>query len=92
MDSLVGRDRRDWLQPEACSLDELRSLAESETRPDAVPLADEIVSRLPIYDGGRIRQAIDDADRLKAFMAEWNAVLATGPGAVVPQGDRSTAV
>ena len=83
MDSLVGGDRGVWLEPEACSLDELRSLADSETRPETVPLADEIASRLPIYDGARIRRALDDAGRLKAYMAEWNTVLDTGPGAVV---------
>ncbi len=86
MDTLPGRGRGVWLETEACSIDEFRTLAESETRPDAVPLADEIASRLPIYDCDRIRKVRHDAGRLKGYMAEWNAVLATGPGAVVFRG------
>ena len=84
MDTSAGRDRKVWLDGQACSLDEFSALVEVETLPDSVPLADEIQSRLPIYDASRIRKS--DSDRRRDYMAEWNAVFTSGPGAVVFRG------
>ncbi len=86
MDSSLGRDRKVWLDAPSCSLDDFEALTQTETLPDSVPLADEIASRVPIYDAARIRAASGDTDQLKGYMAEWNDVFATGPGAIVIRG------
>lgn len=86
MDHSIPAGRQVWLSSRACSLEDFRALTEVETSPAMAPLADEIRSKLPIYHGPRIRDAARDGDRLKEYMAEWNDVFISGPGAVVIRG------
>jgi len=85
MDQVLQAGEAVWLDESSCSLDDFRALVEVETPADSVPLADDIVAKIPLYDALRVR-AIYDHDRLKTYMAEWNRVFATGPGIVVFRG------
>ena len=71
-----------WLDPDQCSLAEFRTQIERTTPATSVPLAEDIVGQVPIYDAGRIRAAVDDPVRTRAVMAEWNRVFANGPGII----------
>ena len=83
MDQVLKGNDPVWLDAGSCSLDDFRALVEVETATDSVPLASDISKNIPIYDAAAVRAALGDRDRLRAFMAEWNRVLATGPGVVV---------
>lgn len=72
-----------WLDSTMCSLEDFRTLVDISTKPETVPLAQTIEANIPIYDGARVRDAFKDDMRAKRYMAEWNDVLATGPGIVV---------
>ncbi len=72
-----------WLHKEACSLEDFRTCVETETDPSTVPLAAEIVSNIPVYEGSKVRDTLPDEVGAKAYMAEWRNVLATGPGIIV---------
>ncbi len=86
MDQRVLRQNQVWLDAGDCSIEEFRDLVEVTTEKSSVPLASEISKNVPIYDASAIRKAEGDSRQLKAFMAEWNAVFATGPGIVVVRG------
>ncbi len=86
MDQVVRAGSGVWLDEKACSLDDFKAAVEVDTPPETVPLAEDIMARIPIYDGSKVRAAIGDGDRLKAYMAEWNDVFADGPGIVVVRG------
>ena len=75
-----------WLDAGSCSLDDFRRHVELETTAESVPLVADIAKNIPIYDAAAVGATLGDTDRLKAFMAEWNRVLATGPGIVVFKG------
>lgn len=83
MDQVLKGNDPVWLDAGSCSLDDFRPLVEVSTATDSVPLASDISKNIPIYDAAAVRAALGDRDRLRAFMAEWNRVLATGPGVVV---------
>ena len=83
MDQVLKGNDPVWLDAGSCSLDDFRALVEVDTSTDSVPLASDISSNIPIYDAAAVRAALGERDRLRAFMAEWNRVLATGPGVVV---------
>ncbi len=83
MDQVLKGNDPVWLDAGSCSLDDFRALVEVNTATDSVPLASDISKNIPIYDAAAVRAALGDRDRLRAFMAEWNRVLATGPGVVV---------
>lgn len=72
-----------WLHEEACSLEDFRASVENKTGPETVPLAAEIISNIPVYEGSAVCNAFADEARAKAYMAEWRNVLATGPGIIV---------
>ncbi len=86
MDQRVQTGGSVWLDERTCSLDEFRTLVEVETTPESVPLADDIVAKIPIYDAAKVRRAVGDDDRERRYMAEWNGVFAAGPGIVVVRG------
>ena len=71
-----------WIEAAHCSLTDFRAQVERSTAPASVPLAASVAEQIPIYDAGRIRAVIDDPDRIRAVMAEWNRALATGPGII----------
>ncbi|MEP3024796.1 MAG: phytanoyl-CoA dioxygenase family protein [Pseudoruegeria sp.] len=72
-----------WISSDTCTMEDFRAHVEKTTDPSSVPLAVEVVKNIPIYDGAAVRKAASHEDKAKAFMAEWNEVLATGPGIVV---------
>ncbi len=86
MDQILKPKDTVWLDAGSCSLDDFRRHVELETTADSVPQAADIAKNIPIYDAAAVGAAIGDAERLKTIMAEWNRVLATGPGIVVFKG------
>lgn len=72
-----------WLEESTCLLSDFRNVVEVETRPATVPMAVEVTRNIPIYDGGALRRAFAEAGKSRAYMAEWNNVLADGPGIVI---------
>ncbi|MDP5218906.1 phytanoyl-CoA dioxygenase family protein [Ruegeria sp. 2205SS24-7] len=72
-----------WLTKEICSIEDFRAQVELTTDPGSVPLAAEVIDNIPVYDGKTVCEAYTNAATSRAFMAEWNEVLATGPGIVV---------
>ncbi len=83
MDQVLKSNDAVWFDADSCSLDEFRDQVEVTTARESVPLAADIAKNIPIYDAAAVINALPDAERLKGFMAEWNRVLATGPGIVV---------
>lgn len=77
------RSERVWLSPHHCDLEDFRKQIDRRTRPEDYPLAAEIVSNVPVYDGDAVRAAAANTDTRKAIMAEWAEVMLTGPGIVV---------
>ena len=86
MDQVLKPNDTVWLDAASCSLDDFRRHVELETAAGSVPLASDLSKNIPIYDATVVRGALGDDNRLKSFMAEWNRVLATGPGIVVFKG------
>lgn len=86
-----------WLETDGGDFEAFRQLVEQQVDPATYPLADRVVSNVPIYDGETIN-VIGDGRR--ALMAEWVTVLKSGPGIVVIEGafsdtgivDRATGV
>lgn len=86
-----------WLETDGGDFETFRQLVQQQVDPAAYPLTDRVVSNVPIYDGETIN--VTGGDR-KALMAEWVAVLKSGPGIVVIEGafsdtniiDRATGV
>ncbi len=74
--------RSTWFTPEDCRLDEFIETVERATDSQSVPLADEIIDRVPFYDGKKVRHAAGDHVAARHLMAEWNYVLGDGPGIV----------
>ncbi|WP_415920005.1 phytanoyl-CoA dioxygenase family protein [Tateyamaria sp. SN6-1] len=66
-----------------CDIAEFNALIARETSPDMCPRAARIEAKVPIYDMGALRGDLNDHDSRRALMAEWAAVLNTGPGVVV---------
>ena len=72
-----------WIDQDSCCIEAFAQAVDVETNAASVPLADDITQRIPVYDGGRVRAALDDAGKIRAYMAEWATVFKTGPGIVV---------
>lgn len=83
MDQVLKANETVWLDPGSCSIDEFSRLVEVDTPAEMVPLAMEVSANIPLYDATAVKDSLDDRDSLLALMAEWNRVLATGPGIVV---------
>ena len=77
------RSDRVWLTPLSCDLDDFIHQIGRKTETAEYPLASEIVSNVPIYDGDKIRKASGDPEARKGLMAEWAEVMLDGPGIVV---------
>lgn len=72
-----------WLSGDAGDFSAFVQLVERQTDGDAYPLADRIVANVPIYRGDAVAES--PAAR-RALMAEWVAVLKSGPGIIVIEG------
>ncbi|MEM9435055.1 MAG: phytanoyl-CoA dioxygenase family protein [Pseudomonadota bacterium] len=83
MNERVLTPRSIWFDAGSCSIGDFRAHVERKTSKSSVPIASELFGNIPIYDGSNIRTASVDPDSAKEVMAEWNEVLAAGPGIVV---------
>ncbi|NNE80965.1 MAG: phytanoyl-CoA dioxygenase [Silicimonas sp.] len=72
-----------WLDEDAGDFEKFRAMVRVETKAPDWPLAAEIASKIPVYDGDFVRDAADDPLDL---MSEWNAVFDTGPGIIAIRG------
>lgn len=71
-----------WIDHESCCIDEFALAVDVETSAESVPLADEIVSKIPAYESERVEAALEDTSKIRAYMAEWARVLKDGAGIV----------
>ena len=71
-----------WIDRDSCSIQDFKEQVERETAVSDVPLADEIVSNVPIYDGAAVRASLEDVRRLRDLMGEWARVFKDGAGIV----------
>ena len=86
-DSLrARRSRQVWLTSEDCRLEDFQAQISRVTSPSDCPLAADIVSNVPIYEGAAIRAAGANPDERREMMAEWASVMLEGPGIVVLRG------
>lgn len=79
-----------WLRPEDCRLDDLRAVLASPTDPADYPYARTVEQQVPVYDAGRLREALG-TDR-PGVQAELVRALGDGPGIVVLEGAFEEAV
>jgi ectoine hydroxylase-related dioxygenase (phytanoyl-CoA dioxygenase family) len=84
--TVAGRARRVWLDSDSCRLDEFKALIDRRTEAADYPLAAEIASNVPIYDGEAIRAAARAPQARRELMAEWAEAMLEGPGIVVFRG------
>lgn len=80
------RARQVWLTPESCKLEAFTALIDRAATAADYPLAAEIVSDVPIYDGAAIRAAAKIPAERREMMAEWAEAMLNGPGIVVLRG------
>ncbi|MGQ7844805.1 phytanoyl-CoA dioxygenase family protein [Granulosicoccus sp. 3-233] len=104
MDRPTEQDPTVWLDDSSMDLSQLEALCEQQTDPASVPLASDIVSQIPVYDGAAIREAAADeaaaTPQVLALQAEWARTLGQGAGVVLVRNavadlnmlDRVTAV
>ena len=72
-----------WLDEESCDLKVFKRHISRETQLGEYPLAAEIVSNIPVYDGRAMHQAMHSEETARPLMAEWNRVFGSGPGILV---------
>ena len=77
------RANRVWLNADACDLEEFRALVERSASLNDYPLATDLVSNVPIYDGLEARRAAASPEARKEWMAEWVEAFTDGPGIIV---------
>lgn len=63
--------------------DTFKSQVARTTDPGTVPLADQVTSNVPIYDGDAVRAAANNPQATQALLSEWAAVFLNGPGVLV---------
>ena len=80
------RANRVWLTADSCDLEEFKRLVERSVNRADYPLASDVVSNVPVYDGLAARSAAGSADTRKESMAEWVEALTDGPGIIVIRG------
>jgi ectoine hydroxylase-related dioxygenase (phytanoyl-CoA dioxygenase family) len=77
------RANRVWLTADSCDLGEFRSIVERSVNRADYPLASDVVSNVPVYDGLETRSAAASPEARKELMAEWVEALTDGPGIIV---------
>ncbi len=65
---------------------ELASIVDRTTAAETVPLATDIVSGVPVYDGARVDAAVPGLPEHRELLTEWAIVLADGPGCLAVRG------
>ena len=77
------RANRVFLRVDSCDLDEFRALVERSASRNDYPLASDLTSNVPVYDGLEARRAAASPETRKELMAEWVEAMTDGPGIVV---------
>jgi len=77
------RSNRVWLAASSCELDEFRTLVERSASRNDYPLASDLMSSVPVYDGLKARRAAASPEARKEWMAEWVQAFTDGPGIIV---------
>jgi ectoine hydroxylase-related dioxygenase (phytanoyl-CoA dioxygenase family) len=77
------REERIFLSPERIWVEELASLAQTETLLEDYPNAAEVQSRVLIYDCDRVRRVAASPEGRAEILAEWADAMMTGPGVIV---------
>ena len=76
-----------WLDNSAVELTELQAQCKRKTNAQDVPLAAQIVSDIPVYEGEQIRSAasaqVNSPQQTRALQQEWAKTLLSGAGVVV---------
>ncbi len=76
-----------WLDESSIDFSALEALCQQQTDPADVPLASEIISQIPVYDGGLVREAAGEEDgasaQVLALQSEWAQTLSRGAGVVL---------
>ncbi len=80
------RSNRVWLTADSCDLDDFRRIVERSASRADYPLASDLASNVPVYDGARARGAAASSEARKELMAEWVEALTDGPGIIVIRG------
>lgn len=75
-----------WLTQKDCDLAEFKAHVSQETRADTYPLAMEIVSNVPVYDGPAIAAHMPSDDAARPYMTEWYTAFLSGPGVIAVRG------
>lgn len=81
-------DNAIWLDDTHIDMAELERLCQQQTDPTSVPLAADILSQIPVYDGALVRDVAasgeaGDTTRVLALQSEWAQTLASGAGVVL---------
>ncbi len=71
-----------WFGPADFDADRFRELVTTTTEPRDVPLAIDIRSNLPIYDGQGLHAVARHAEQRRALLDEWAWALGQGPGVI----------
>ena len=67
----------------ACDLADFAALTAQSTDPATVPHAIAVEKNIPLYDVAALGPQLADPGKRRALMAEWAAVLGSGPGVLV---------
>lgn len=66
-----------------CDIGAFEALIDRSTDASTVQHADDVQKNIPVYDMAALRPSLDVAQAKAALMAEWAAVLMSGPGVLV---------
>ncbi|QIE43053.1 phytanoyl-CoA dioxygenase (plasmid) [Rhodobacteraceae bacterium SC52] len=72
-----------YYDPSECQISDFTALIDQSPDPAQVQHAAAVEKNIPIYDMHALRPALDDPEPRRRLMAEWAAVLNTGPGVLV---------
>ena len=75
-----------WLDGKDCNVETFKCHIAQETRAKDYPLAFEITDSIPVYDGVAMRRVMDDEEKVRSVMAEWNRSFLSGPGIIAIRG------
>ncbi|MEM8702650.1 MAG: phytanoyl-CoA dioxygenase, partial [Pseudomonadota bacterium] len=70
----------------SCSIDDFKALVDQKLEQSEVPLAERIVSNIPVYRVGELGRLISGEEGKRRLMAEWAHVLMHRSGVLVLEG------
>jgi len=81
----IGQLRGDrvYFAADRAWIDDLASLASTETVLADYPLAADVAARVLVYDCDAVRRVVATPEGRRALLAEWAEALMTGPGIIV---------